>query len=170
MEEMFGHKKDFKGLNAFFPKSGHKKQEAALFKKDTVSQKSTVVNATTVLSETEILEKLAGLLKPSFQVIYLNFYALTYKQNLATTGWLGYRHIAELCNVSLSTARRAVHTLTQKGLIVRTAVKNEKVKGSKYKVILPNDQKEQGGQNGHCGHIEHRGHNKQGAGQEQEKI
>jgi len=64
MGEMFGQKKDFRGLNAFFPKSHSKETIHALPKKDTVPKKSTLPQVGTgpkmgtVLNNATLLEKL----------------------------------------------------------------------------------------------------------------
>ena len=144
MGEMFGQKKDFRGLNAFFPKSHSKETIHALPKKDTVPKKSTLPKLErapkvgTVLNNATLLEKLNSVIKGNVQLVYLNFYKLSHNQNKTTTGWLGYKEIALQCNISYNTVRRAIHTLTQKKLIERSEVKNEKdVKGSRYRVILP---------------------------------
>ena len=144
MGEMFGKKKDFRGLNAFFPKSHSKEIIHALPKKDTVPKKSTlpklgrVPKVGTVLNNATLLEKLNPVIKSSVQLVYLNFYKLSHSQNQTTTDCLGYKEIAVQCNISYNTARRAIHTLVQKRLIERVEIKNEKdVKGSRYRVILP---------------------------------
>jgi len=144
MGEMFGQKKDFRGLNAFFPKICSSEAKHTLPKKDTVPKKSTlpklgrVPKVGTVLNNATLLEKLNPVIKSSVQLVYLNFYKLSHSQNQTTTDCLGYKEIAVQCNISYNTARRAIHTLVQKRLIERVEIKNEKdVKGSRYRVILP---------------------------------
>ena len=136
---MFGRGNDFRGLNAFFPKAGHKKSSHTLSKKNTVSKKTTVAKMNTVVNEQTTLKKISAIIKATPQLVYLNLYRLTCGQNRTITNPLGYTEIAKLCNISNSTARRAIRTLTQKGLIERTEIKNEKdIKGSEYKInILP---------------------------------
>ena len=158
MSEMFGQKKDFRGLNAFFPKTHSMEAKHTPPKKDTVPKKSTVPKVGTVLSNATLLKKLNSIIKANVQLVYLNLYKLSHNQHKTTTDWLGYKEIALQCNISHNTARRAIHTLTQKGLIERVEVKNEKdVKGSRYCVILPTG-KHLSAQKGHRAQIEHRAH------------
>ena len=143
MGKMFGRGNNFRGLNAFFPKAGHKKshplpKKTTVSKMNTVSKKTTVAKMTTVVNEQPILEKISAIIKTTPQLVYLNLYRLACRQNRTITNPLGYTEIAQLCNISNSTARRAVRTLTQKGLIERTEIKNEKdIKGSEYKINMP---------------------------------
>ena len=138
MGEMFGQKKDFRGLNAFFPKAHSREAIHTLPKKDTVPKLGRVPKVGTVLNNVTLLEKLNSVIRGNVQLVYLNFYKLSYNQNKTTTDWLGYKEIALQCSISYNTARRAIHALIQKKLIERVEVKNEKdVKGSRYCVILP---------------------------------
>lgn len=141
--KMFGRGNNFRGLNAFFPKASHKKshppsKKNTVSKMNTVSKKTTVAKMNTVVNEQTILKKISAIIKNTPQLVYLNLYRLTRGQNRTITNPLGYTEIAQLCNISNSTARRAIRTLTQKGLIERTEIKNEKdIKGSKYKTNMP---------------------------------
>ncbi len=144
MGEMFGEKGDFRGLNAFFPKSKPDKNKDTLtkmtgvVKKDTVAKMTTVSKLAGVPNLDAVLQKLAAAVKSTPQLVYLKLYSLSHGQNRTVTDWLGYGEIAQVCNISSSTARRAIRALVSKGLIERTELKNEKeIKGSTYKVNLP---------------------------------
>lgn len=144
MGEMFGRKNEFRGLNAFFPKNGHKKSSHTMLKKTTVSKMNTVsktpaaVKLTTVSNKQVMPPIMNSTIKSTTKLVFLSLYQLSQGKNKrAITGWLGYKQIAELCNISISTTRRAIRKLTQKGLIERIEVKNGRdIKGSKYKINI----------------------------------
>ena len=70
------------------------------------------------------------------QVVYYRMYRLSwgYQRNACL---IGYRHLAKDCGISKSSVRRAITGLIDKGHIQELETRNEKLKGTIYRVFLP---------------------------------